>query len=62
MLGSVTDIIVRDSRLPVLLVSSRRKLKVARGAARSSEPSTKEQARAVGRSVHRLVKRDTSAA
>ena len=27
VLGSVADIVVRDSRLPVLLVSSRRKLK-----------------------------------
>ena len=27
MLGSVADVVVRDSRLPVLLVSSRRKLK-----------------------------------
>lgn len=29
MLGSVADVVVRDSRLPVLLVSSRRKLRKA---------------------------------
>ena len=33
MLGSVADAIVRDCRLPVLLISSRRKAKAARRAA-----------------------------
>ena len=58
MLGSVADAVVRDCRLPVLLVSSRRQLKRPWAEARSSEPSTRAQAKGVDRVIRRLSARN----
>ncbi len=57
MLGSVADAVVRDSRLPVLLVSSRRRLKRTRIEAHSVGPSPQSQARGLDRVVRRLATR-----
>ena len=53
MLGSVADIVVSDSRLPVLLVSSRRKLKKV-GERIASTPPVEVQAKSVNRVLRRL--------
>ncbi len=53
MLGSVADIVVSDSRLPVLLVSSRRKLKKV-GERITSTPPVEVQAKSVNRVLRRL--------
>lgn len=55
MLGSVAEAVVRDSRLPVLLVSSRRQLKRARTGTGPPEPSARTQAEGVDRVIRRLV-------
>jgi nucleotide-binding universal stress UspA family protein len=55
VLGSVADAVVRDSRLPVLLVSSRKQLR--RGAWQDAAPASVTQLQSV--SVGRMIRRNT---
>ena len=54
MLGSVADAVVRDSRLPVLLISSRKRLKRSRSADEALVPSGQAQAASLRRVMLKL--------